>query len=305
MSAVAMRSFSTETSATAPATSAWSLTRAGRKRCSRAIVSPELPFGISSLATSTVRGAVLAVPSLRAEWIAAKTRIAASPAAIVATTSAPLRVPRRARSEVVLLCSISGSPLARQDAEAGRDCVLVAGIRRGCPALRLDVRDEVADDVALATRVVVGAAVGLGARVAEARALALPACDVERREAGDGDGRVAGPAERSERRQQQLDDPRIGRIPVAEVLDVEVGTRAAGRLVGAQDAVVEPGRDLVRRGAVGHRDAVPRLRAGPQGRLAAGAGGSVVRRVLRAAALGDLVLEVGDGGVTVDRARLV
>src|SRR3954464_3381248 len=173
---------------------------------------PELPFGISWLATMAAVGA-LAPLSFRAEFNATRTRTAARTDATVAMIMTPLRDPRPERRFDLPVSSISTvSSLSRHDCDAGVHGCWSAGRRSVRLRSAVDVADEVADheDAGVtAVRCLVALAV---ARVAEAATRAAPAGDVERREAGHGhSARVA--AERAETREHDLDHARtrVGR----------------------------------------------------------------------------------------------
>src|SRR5919198_2715482 len=98
-----------------------------------------------------------------------------------ASTARP-SVPWRVDSNF-LVVDMEGPSSAAHDRDTGSERIRIAGRRPGSCVERLDVFDEVTDDVA---GVVVGdrvVAVAL-ARVVEALSLARPAGDVERREVG-------------------------------------------------------------------------------------------------------------------------
>src|SRR3954447_25773806 len=127
----------------------------------------------------------------------------------------------------------------------GPEGAQVARLRAAARVEGLDVLDEVADDVA---GVVVGhrvVPVAL-AWVVEALPLPGPPRDVERREVGHGHGGAAVPTERTERRQHDLQNPRVARIEVRE-LAPSVRGRARRRLVRAEHALVHARGYLVGR----------------------------------------------------------
>src|SRR3954447_9488366 len=125
----------------------------------------------------------------------------ASAAAAAAKPSVPCLVERILRAACMVVSLLPGH--GRNTGAEGIDVT-----RRGAPARveRLDVLDEVADDVA-------GVVVGHGvvpvalARVREPAAGRGPARHVEGREAGDGDGGRAAAVEGAERRQEDLREP--------------------------------------------------------------------------------------------------
>src|SRR4051812_37928568 len=117
--------------------------------------------------------------------------------ASAAATAAKPSVPCRVESILRAACMV-GSLLPGHGGNTGAEGIHVTCRGAAACVERLDVLDEVADDVA---RVVVGhgvVAVAL-ARIREAAARGRPAGDVEGREAGDRDGRRAAAAERTER----------------------------------------------------------------------------------------------------------
>src|SRR6266545_6072092 len=187
-------------------------------------------------------------------------------------------------------------PLLGQHRDAVAERVEVAEVRASAAAVeRVDVLDEVADDVA-------GVVVRNGvvpvplARVGEAATLGGPAGDVERGEPGHRDGVRAVAAEAPEGSKEYLHNARIAGQEVREHAPVVVagltGRRAGLRLGIAQHARVEPFGDLVRRTAGLQRDARPRLRGAPERARVARARRAGVRRIGRPAAEGELVLEV-------------
>src|SRR4051812_49120816 len=139
-----------------------------------------------------------------------RTAIAAS-AAMAAKASVPSRVARILRvacTEVLLS--------AGHDRNTGPEGVQVARRRAAARVEGLDVLDEVADDVA---GVVIGHRVVPVALtwVVEALPLPGPARHVERGEVGHGHSRASVAAEGAERRQHDLQDPRVARIEVREL----------------------------------------------------------------------------------------
>src|SRR5919112_5417305 len=103
--------------------------------------------------------------------------------------------------------------------DAGAEDVGLAGLRPLAVDAR-DVLDEMAHDVAVARDLIVALA---DTRIGEAVARPLPARDVEGRESRHGLGALSAARERSEPRQEHLDDPRIARRDVRKARPVVRG----------------------------------------------------------------------------------
>src|SRR4051794_7654143 len=225
-----------------------------------------------------------------------RTAIAAS-AAMAAKASVPSRVARILRvacTEVLLS--------AGHDRNTGPEGAQVTRLRAAARVEGLDVLDEVADDVAgvvVRHRIV---AVAL-AWVVEALALRGPPRDVERREVGHGHGGAAVPAERTERRQHDLQDPGVARIEVRELAPAVRGG-AGRRLLGAEHALVHARGHLVGGAAGLDGHARPGLCRRPQRTRPGWARGAAVARVGRRASPCELVLQLADAGIAVERLVL-
>src|SRR4051812_3334433 len=136
-------------------------------------------------------------------------------ASIPASTAKP-SVPWRVESNFLVAC-MDSFPSAGHDGDAAAKRRAVARSAAGAGVERVDVLDEVADDVALVLDGVVALVL--------ARA-AVPAGEVERGEADDGKACVAAAGERAERRQDELDDAGVAGRDVRVARPV-VGGRAA------------------------------------------------------------------------------
>src|SRR5919199_5325343 len=130
----------------------------------------------------------------------------------IATASSPAtaakpNVPSRVERILRVACMVC-APSARHDHNTGAAGVHIARRRAAARVERLDVLDEVADDVAgvVVWHGVVAVAL---AGVVEALALAGPARDVEGREVGDGHRGAAAAAERAVRGEEDLRDARV------------------------------------------------------------------------------------------------
>src|SRR3954469_13935406 len=149
-----------------------------------------------------------------------------------ATSAAKPSVPARVDNSLRVTCTGSFlSPGHCRDARA--EGVQVARLAAGAGVDVLDVLDEVPDDVA---GVVVGHRVVAPAltRVCEPLAGAGPARDVEDGEVGDRHSGAAAPAEGTEGRQEDVEEPRIARWNVREAAPV-VRRGARGRLLCPED----------------------------------------------------------------------
>src|SRR5215208_4606603 len=183
----------------------------------------------------------------------------ASAAATAAKPSVPCLVERILRAACMVVQLLPG-----HGGNTGAEGVHVTWRGAAARVERVDVLDEVADDVArvaVRDRVV---AVAL-ARVREPAARGGPAGHVEGREARDGDGGRAAAAEGAEWGQEHLDGPRVvgGQV---RILAPVVRRSAGHRLLRAEDPLVHAGGHLVGRRSGLHGDASPRLRSGPERR---------------------------------------
>src|SRR5205823_70158 len=228
-------------------------------------------------------------------------RAAASRAVNAATATEPPRVDTTLLRSRLGRCggALTGTSflLFSELRNAAAERVRIARLRAARVAERLDVLDEVADDEAGIGRVV---AAGLSRLVTGIGVVPLSrvAGDVEVGEVDHGDDRAAAPAEAPEWSEEQGDDARISGRDVGELAPVVRGGTRPGVCRSHEPQVHSVG-DLIDRGSGLYGDAVPRLRAPPEGGGAAGADLAGVLRVSRAAAVRDLVLQVRQVGIAV------
>src|SRR3954452_20065861 len=205
---------------------------------------PEVPFGMSRLATSTECSTVPPWTRSLYREVNPRSTIPASTAAVAAIVMAPPRVPamRRSPSSSDLFCvaCMVVPPLSRHDGGAPADrAVPIAGHVTWRHVECCDVCDEMADDVGRVVardRVV---AVAL-ARVVEPVALARPSGYVEVGEVLHGNVAARARAVVLERAVRHDHDRHDARIAGAEARPV-VGARARRGLGSAEDAPVHAG----------------------------------------------------------------